>query len=204
MTHDGLIILQGGRCSEFSWETHRTACVHDWCHTRHTHACLSGRRHCQHLKVNLEAPLRLARLADDQHFVLSEPDQDLVREVHPLQVVQRRAVHRQPAPPAQVLDGEQHVRAVWCSVCVEGQLFAGHPRVDQGEGAGLVVSPQPEGVICRVSAPVPQRKQLVKALRTLERVVNLDVETREEILFCLNCLRHIHSRNGSLLQISGE
>lgn len=140
MTHEGLISLCGG----IGRETPQSAGgVHNCCHAWRAQTCLSGWRHPQHLELHLEARLGLSGLAFDQHLVLSEPDQGLIREVRPLQVAQRRAVNGQPALLAQVLDGEQRVFTVRGAVRMQGELFARHPRVHQRKGAGPVVPSQP-------------------------------------------------------------
>lgn len=121
-------------------------------------ARLSGWRRRQRLELHLKTALGFARLPDDEHLVLAEPNQRLVWKVHLLQVVQLSAVDVQPRLIAQVLDGEQHVGAVRGSVGLQGQVFARDPGVDEGEGAGAVVPAQPEGIIRGEPAPGSQGK----------------------------------------------
>ncbi|TNN46324.1 hypothetical protein EYF80_043473 [Liparis tanakae] len=71
-----------------------------------------------------------------------------------------------------------------------GQLFAGHPGVGQGEGAGLGVASHPEGVLRRVSALGPQREQLVEALDILLRMVQLYAQATT----VFSEFRHSHMR----------
>lgn len=75
---------------------------------------------------------------------------------------------------------------------MDGQLFAGHPDVEQGDSTGLAIAPQPERVLRWVFDSFPQRDEPVKTIGALLRVVEFDMETREEILLRLYRLGHIH------------
>lgn len=198
MTYQRLVSLQRSVWSKLSRVTLGVPGVHHRCTRGRTHARLSGWRHRQHLELHLKAPFRITRLPNDEHLVLAEPDQRLVREVHLLQVVQLRAVDEHPRPLTQVLDGEQHVRAVRGPVGLQGQLFAGHPGVEEGEGAGKVIPAQSEGIVCGMFAPGPQGKQLVKSLTMLLWVVDLHVETGQKVFLRLQCAGHAHHRKQSL------
>lgn len=134
---------------------------------------------------------------------MAEPDQGFVRELRLLQEAQRRAVHGELTPPAQVLNREQRVGAVRSAVRVEGQLFARNSRVEYGERAGAAVAPQRERVFGGVSAPGVQRKQPVEVPVALLRVVEPHVEAGKQVLLRLDCLGDAHGRVQSPLQNQG-
>lgn len=196
MIYQRLVGLQRSVWSQFNRVTLgvRGSRVHHRCARGRAHARLSGWGHRQHLEFHLKAPFRFTRLPNDEHLVLAEPNQRLVREVRLLQVVQRGAVDEHPRPLTQVLDGEQHVRAVRGPVGLQGQLFAGHPGVEEDKVAGKVIPAQSEGILCGMLAPGPKGKQLVKSLTMLLWVVDLNVETGQKVFLRLQCVGHAHHR----------
>lgn len=75
---------------------------------------------------------------------------------------------------------------------MQGQLFARHSRVEDGERARVAVAPQRERVLSGVFAPGAQREQPVEAPLALLGVVDPHVQDGEHVLLGLHRLGDAH------------